>query len=357
MKGGIALDSKKFLKVLCEGVGISGYEHTVVNPIVDEFKPLTDEIEIDKLGNIIAIRRGENNKGNIKIMLAAHMDEIGLMVTDIDKNGFIKFTNVGGIDSRTLLAQEVTVHGKESLFGVIGAKPPHLSSPSERNDAIKMKDLSIDVGLKKEAVEKIVEIGDLITIKRSFIDLQGNWISGKALDDRAGVITMYECAKELEKLKHEADVYFVSTVQEEVGVRGATTSTYKINPDIGIAIDVGFGATPELPEEDVIEMSKGPGLALGGNIHPSLRKHLVKIANEYNIKYQTEVEPGLTGTDARAMIMTRAGIPSLLLSLPLRYMHTSVETIDMDDIKTSGQLLARFISSITSENLEGLLCY
>lgn len=351
------MDSKKFLKELCEGVGISGYEHTVVNPIMDAFKPLTDEMEIGKLGSLIAIKRGDINTHNIKIMLAAHMDEIGLMVKDIDKNGFIKFTNIGGIDSRTLLAQEVLVHGKECLFGVIGAKPPHLSNPEERNDAIKMKDLSIDVGLKKEDVEKIIEIGDLITINRPFVDLQGDWVSGKALDDRAGVVTMYECAKELAKFKHEADVYFVSTVQEEVGTRGALTSTYKINPDIGIAIDVGFGATPELPEEDVIEMGKGPGIALGGNIHPTLRKHLVEIAKEYNFKFQTEVEPGPTGTDARSIQITRSGIPTLLLSLPLRYMHTSVETIDMDDIKTSGQLLARFIASITSENLEGLLCY
>ena len=350
------MDSKKFLKELCENVGISGYEHTVVNSIINEFKPLTDEIQIDKLGSLIAVSRG-NKDTNIKIMLAAHMDEIGLMVKDIDKNGFIKFTNIGGIDSRTLLAQEVLIHGKECLFGVIGAKPPHLSNPSERNDAIKMKDLSIDVGLKKEAVEKLVEVGDLISIKRNFINLQGNWVSGKALDDRAGVVAMFECAKELSKLKHEADVYYVSTVQEEVGLRGALTSTYKINPDIGIAIDVGFGATPELPKEDVLEMGKGPAITLGGNIHPTLRKHLVEIAKEYNIKFQTEIEAGPTGTDARAMQITRAGVPTLLLSLPLRYMHTSVETIDMDDIKACGQLLARFISSITSENLEGLLCY
>ncbi|MTI48143.1 M42 family metallopeptidase [Sporosalibacterium faouarense] len=351
------MEAKEFLKKLCDGVGVSGYEETIRGPIIEEFKDLTNEIETDRLGNIIAVKHGENNKKNIKIMLAAHMDEIGLMVKDIDDDGFIRFTTVGGFDPRTLLAQEVMIHGTESIFGVIGAKPPHLTSPGEREKAIKIEDLTIDVGFTKEEIEKIVQIGDVITLNRQLIDLQGSMVSGKALDDRAGVVTMCECAKELAKLKHEADVYFVSTVQEEVGVRGATTSTYKINPDIGIAIDVGFGATPELPSEHSIEMSKGAGIAIGGNIHPTLREKLTDVAKEYNIDFQYEISPGPTGTDARAMQITRSGIPTLLLSLPLRYMHTSVETIDMKDIKTSAQMLARFIASITNENLEGLLCY
>lgn len=351
------MESKEFLKKLCNGVGVSGYESTITEPIVNEFKELTDELSIDKLGNIIAVKHGDNNKNNIKIMLAAHMDEIGLMVKDIDDDGFIRITTIGGFDPRTLLAQEVIVHGTESIFGVIGAKPPHLTTPDEREKAIKVEDLTVDVGLSKDEVKKIVEVGDIITINRELLELQGSMVSGKALDDRAGVVTMFECAKELTKLKHEADVYYVSTVQEEVGVRGATTSTYKINPDIGIAIDVGFGATPELPSEHTIEMGKGAGIAIGGNIHPTLRRQLEDVAKEYNINFQNEIAPGPTGTDARAMQITRSGVPTLLLSLPLRYMHTSVETIDMNDVKTSAQLLARFIASISSENLEGLLCY
>lgn len=356
-KGGIFLDTKSFLKKLCNGVGVSGYEHTISNAVIDGFKPLTDEVSTDKLGNVIAIKRGENNENNIKIMLAAHMDEIGLMVKDIEDSGFLRFTNVGGIDSRTLLAQEVIVHGKKDIYGVIGAKPPHLQDADEKGKAIKMEDLTIDVGLTKEEVEEVITIGDIITIKRDFIDLQGSSVAGKALDDRAGVATIFECAKELAKLKHTADVYFVSTVQEEVGTRGAMTSTYKINPDIGIAIDVGFGATPELPKEHVLDMGKGPGIAIGGNIHPTLREKLTDVAKEYNIPFQYEVAPGPTGTDARSIQITRSGVPSLLLSLPLRYMHTSVETINMEDIKSSAKLLARFIACISDENLEGLLCY
>jgi len=351
------LEAKQLLGLLSEKSGVSGYENSISSFITQVFRDLTDEITKDKLGNVIALKKGENNLSNIKIMLAAHMDEIGLMVTDIDDEGFIKFTTIGGIDPRTLLAQEVIVHGKRDLFGVIGAKPPHLQDESEREKAVKIENLNIDVGFSKEQLNGTVEIGNIITINRSYLELNGSWVSGKALDNRAGVVTMFECAKELKLLKHQADVFFVSTVQEEVGVRGATTSTYKINPDIGIAIDVGFGSTPEIPKEYTLDMGKGPGITIGGNIHPKLREKLVEIAKEYNIPHQFEIDPGPTGTDARAMQITRCGIPTLLISLPLRYMHTSIETINIDDIKASAKLLARLISCISQDNLEGLLCY
>lgn len=351
------MESKEFLKNLCTKTGISGYEQDLHSIIINAFKKLTEEIKVDNFGNVIAIKRGENNKNNIKIMLAGHMDEIGLIVKEIDKHGFIRFATVGGIDQRTLLAQEVIVHGKKDVFGVIGVKPPHLQKSSESNKAVKIEDMVIDVGLSKKDVEKIIQVGNIISIKRDMIDLQNDMVSCKAIDDRAGIVAMFECAKELKKMRHTADVYFVSTVQEEVGTRGAVVSTYSINPDIGIAIDVGFGATPELPKEDVLEMLKGPGITIGGNIHPTLRRKLIQIAEDYNIPFQNEVEPGPTGTDARSIQITRSGIPTLCISIPLRYMHTSVETIAMQDIKTTGKLLAMFISCISDESLEGLLCY
>lgn len=351
------MDVRDFMKFLSDSTGVSGYEHLISDKVVQAFKDYVDDISIDKLGNVISVKKGENNINNIKIMIAAHMDEIGLMVKDIDEKGFIRFTTIGGIDPRTLLAQEVIIRGKQEIFGIVGAKPPHLQAADEREKAVDIDDLMIDVGFRKEKVNELVKIGDIITIKRELVDLQGEYVSGKALDDRAGVATMLECAKELKKLKHECDVYFVSTVQEEVGVRGATVSTYKINPDIGIAIDVGFGTTPELPREYTLDMGKGPGIGLGGNIHPTLREKLTDIAKEYNIPFQYEIEPGPTGTDARAIQITRCGIPTLLISLPLRYMHTSIETVNLKDIKMSAKLLARFISYISRDNLEGLLCY
>lgn len=350
------MNSEELLKTLCNSSGISGFENNLNDIVISAFRPHTDNISVDNLGNIIALKKGCSD-GNIKIMLAGHMDEIGLIVKDIDENGFIKFATVGGIDPRTLLGQEAIIHGQEDIFGVIGAKPPHLQDESERNVSVKIEDMNIDAGFSKNDIEKKISIGDSITIKRNLISLYGNRMAGKALDDRTGVVTMFECAKELSRLKHIPDVYFVSTVQEEVGTRGAITSTYKINPNIGIAIDVGFGRTPEISKEDSLELGKGPGITIGGNIHSGLAEKLVEIAKEYNIPFQYEIEPGPTGTDARAMQITREGIPALCLSLPLRYMHTSVELIDFNDIKNAAKLLALFISSISNENLEGLLCY
>lgn len=349
------MDSKILLELLSNNNGVSGYEHSLQDIIKNAFHEYSNDIKIDSLGNIIIHKKGNSN--DLKIMLAAHMDEIGLMVKDIEDNGFIRFTNIGGIDPRTILGQEVIVHGSKNLFGVVGSKPPHLQEPSEQDKAIKMEDMTIDIGLAEDEVKSYVSIGDTITVRRKFMDLKNNRVTGKALDDRAGIAVLYECIKELSRLSHDANVYFVTTVQEEVGMMGALTSTYSINPDIGIAVDVGFGTTPELNKSDSIEMGKGPGITLGGNIHPNLRKEIVKTAKEYNIPYQMEIDAGPTGTDARAMQITREGIPSLVLSVPLRYMHTSVEVVDMEDIKNTGKLLAFFIASIRAMDLEGLLCY
>lgn len=351
------LDTKKLLENLSNASSISGREYPLNDTLISTFEKYADDITVDALGNIIILKKGKKIDYNPKIMLAGHMDEIGLMVKNIEDNGFIKFTNIGGIDPRTILGQEVIVHGSEDLFGVIGSKPPHLQEESEVNKAVKMEDMIIDIGYCKEDLKDMVNVGDFISINREFQELEGERVTGKSLDNKAGIASMYEAIKELDKIEHEADVYFVLTVQEEVGMVGGFTSAYKINPDIGIAIDVGFGSTPELPKKDTLDLGKGPGITLGGNIHPTLRKEAVKIAKEYNIPFQVEVTPGATGTDARAMQITREGIPCLCLSIPLRYMHTSVEVIDMVDVKNTGKLLAFFISSISNENLEGLLCY
>lgn len=350
------METNVFLEILSNSNGVSGYEFTLNDIILCAFKDYADDISVDKLGNIIALKRG-TGKNNIKIMLAAHMDEIGLMVSGIEDNGFLRFTNIGGIDPRTILGQEVIVHGKKDHFGVIGSKPPHLLDVTEQDKAIKMEDMTIDIGLSKDMVQEHVNIGDTITINRKLISLMNNRVAGKAMDDRAGIAALYECMKELSKLNHQVDVYFVATVQEEVSMCGAITSTYNINPDIGIAVDVGFGTTPELNKSNSIELGNGPGITLGGNIHPGLRKKIVEIAKEYNIPYQMEITPGPTGTDARAMQINKEGVPALVLSIPLRYMHTSVEVLDMVDVKNTAKLLAFFISSLSNDNLEGLLCY
>lgn len=351
------MNTKEFLSELCNSHSVSGHESGIVELIESAFSKYADKISVDKLGNVIILKKGKNNFSNSKIMIAAHMDEIGLIVKSIEENGFIKFSNIGGVDPRTILSQEVTVHGNKDLFGVIVSKPPHLQEESENEKAIMMDELYIDLGYGNNEVNSYVNVGDVITINREIKELKGDRLAGKSLDDKAGIASMYECIKELSKIEHELDIYFVCTVQEEVGLRGAITSTYNINPDFGVAIDVGFGSTPELPKRDTIDMGMGPAITIGGYIHPKLREKIVEIAKEYNIPFQYEVAPGSIGTDANAIQITREGIPTLNLSIPLRYMHTSVEVVDMKDIRNTAKLLAFFIASITNDDLEGLLCY
>lgn len=350
------MENKEFIQLLSEASGVSGHENEVSLFIQKAFEPYCDEVKVDLLGNIIAVKRGAE-ASNGKIMLAAHMDEIGLMVKDIDKNGFVRFTNIGGVDQRTLPCQEVIIHGKEKIYGIIGVKPPHLTDDEERSKALKMEELMIDTGYSKEDLEKLITIGDVITMKRSVTVLKNDWLSGKAFDDRAGVAVLYACMKELQHMNHQMEVYFTATVQEEVGTRGATTSTYSIEPDIGIAIDVGFGRTPELKQFDTIELEKGPAITLGPNIHPQVFNGLKSTAKSNYIDYQVEVAPGSSGTDAWPMQVSRAGVATGVLSIPLRYMHTSVETLSLSDIEKTGKLLAAFIVGLNDKKMEEFLCF
>ncbi len=344
---------KEFLFDVCSAQFISGFEHINGDILTKYFQPYTDSFEKDKLGSYIFKSSGSNDT---KIMLAAHIDEIGLMVTGILDGGFLSFTTVGGFNSASLIAQDVTVYGKENIFGVVGIKPPHLTSEEERKKPIKIKELYIDTGYTKEELEKKVKIGDIATVNREPLSLQGSVISAKAFDDRACVAVMLEAAKELKKISHKSNVYFTATAQEETGLRGAKTSSYKIAPDIGIVLDVGFGKTPDMPS-DSPELGKGPIVAYGGRFNPKLIKKFVETCKKYNYPMQYEAVPARTGTDTDALQISRAGIPCILLSIPLRYMHTSVETIDLYDVEIAGKAIARFINELDNSDLEEILCF
>jgi putative aminopeptidase FrvX len=342
------------LKSLSEASGVSGYEDEVRDVVRETFGALSDEVRSDAMGNLIALKRGSGEMEPCRrIMLAGHMDEIGLMVTMLDK-GFLRFTQVGGFDVRTLMGQEVIVHGRRDLPGVIGSRPPHVLSQAEREKPVPMDQLFIDVGLSQDALEKAVRVGDLITIRRPFIELQNGLVSGKAFDDRAAVAAIAVCLEELTTLRHEWDVYAVATVQEEVGLRGAITSTYGIAPDVGIAIDVGFGKQPGVSEEYSIDIGKGPALTVGPNIHPALHQAIKRVAEQYEIPIQIEVDPGGTGTDANAIQITREGTPTALLSIPTRNMHTPIETVSAKDVVRTGRLLAQFVASLDERFMDQL---
>ncbi len=338
---------KDFLNELIEIPGVSGYENDVSNRISEEFSRYCDEVKIDPFFNVYGIMNGDEGTEPVpKVMLAAHMDEIALMVKDIDEKGFLRITNIGGVDQRILLAQEVIVHGKEKLFGVIATIPPHLQNNEDKNKVVKMQDMVIDLGLPGDKVKELVRIGDIVTFKSPIREMQGSYINGKSLDDRAGVIMLIEAMKELAKLKFSAQVYFTATVQEEVGTRGAIMSTYNVLPDIGIAIDVTHGDTPDASKDDTYSMDKGVVIQMGPNMHPGLTEKIINIAKENNIDYQIGVTARPTGTDARSIQISRHGVPTILIEMPLRYMHTTVETLNYDCIKKGAKLIALFIACL-----------
>ena len=338
------MQGKDYLKKMSNFDAVSGSEYRIHDTLEEIFKDYVDIIEKGKMGDFRAIKKGDSRDG-FKIMITAHADEIGLIVTDIDERGYVHFTNVGGVDPKILPAQEVIIHGKKDVFGVIGAKPPHVLTEKDRKQAIKMEDMNIDCGMTKEEISKYVTIGDFITVKREAADLFGDFVTGKALDNRVGIIVLYECARYLKDLKHNADVFFVATTQEERGLIGVKTTTYDINPDIGIVVDVTFGdkyANPEIQ----LECGKGVEITIGPNIHPELSEKLMKVADEYGIPYTIDVAPGGTGTESWIVQVSREGVPTLLVSVPVKYMHTSTEVVNYKDIVRAARLLAMFISSL-----------
>lgn len=344
---------KELIKTLSNMRGISGYEYRINEKVREMLLPYCDSAEIDRLCNVIAVKKcGKANAK--KVLIEAHIDEIGLMVKDIDENGYITIVNVGGIDPRILPSAEVIVHGKRDIKGVIGAKPPHLLEDGEADKSSKMKDMAVDTGLLAEEVKSIVSIGDSITMATEATELLGDRITGKSLDDRACVAAVITVLKNLEKVKLPVDVYAVCAAKEEVGGFGAMTAAYSINPDIAIAIDVCHGITPD-NSKDAYEIGDGCVITMGPNIHPGISERLISTAGEYNIKHQLEVEGGNTGTDAWVMQVVGEGIPTGLLSVPLKYMHTTVETISVSDVKAVSDLLTFFLQNLDCE-MEEWLC-
>ena len=332
--------------------GVTGREEAARELIIKLIKQYVDETYEDNLGNVIAIKKGKELKP--KIMLAAHMDEIGLMVKNISKEGFLQFAKMGGIDDRILLAQKVNVHtSKGDLVGIIGSKPPHIQKKEERNKVVTYDKLFIDVGAEnlKTAKKMGVKIGDPISFSVKYEKISKTIVTGKAFDDRAGCAILIETLKKLEST--ECNIFAVGTVQEEVGLRGAGTAAFGINPDFGLALDVTVaGDVPGVTDfESNIKMGKGPALTVtdaGLISHPKVLSLLVDAANKNNIPYQ--LETGLPGTtDAARISLTRQGVPSGTISIPTRYIHSPVGMMDLSDIKNSIKLVIAAINEIQNK--------
>lgn len=341
------IQTAEVIKTLTNATGLSGYEAQIRNLLKAQFAPLCDEVRISKVGSLHAIKRGAGaaDAKRRTLMLAAHADEIGLIVTGVHQ-GFLRIARVGGSDPRILLGQRVLAHPAkgEPLPGIIASRPPHVLPANKRNNVVPLDELFIDVGLTAAQAQRTFQVGDLVSFDVQTVSLKGDLLTGKALDNRVSVAAMLVCLSELQQMKHSWDVVAVSTVGEETSMRGARTSTYALEPDAAIAIDVTFAAQNDYPSG--IELGKGPVITIGPNYHPAMTKRLMELAKRMDMSYQVEAEIG-GGTDAWAIQVSQAGVPVSLLGVPLRYMHSPVEVVHVKDVERIGRLMAQYAAELT----------
>jgi len=347
-----------FLKELLSLPGLSGYEDPAARLVEARWKPFVHELSRSRLGSVHGLRRGTGSQPRPSIMIATHMDAIGLMVTTIVE-GFLHVTMVGGVDARVLPGQRVNVHatGKGSdqarpLPGVVAQPSARLLPPEAADGPVPLEHLLIDTGLPPRRVAELVQVGDLVSFASEPTELAGEVISGHTLDNRVSVAALTVCLETLQGREHAWDVWAVATVQEETALLGGFTSTFQLQPSLGIAVDVTFAKGPGASDWQTVPMGKGPTICMGPNIHPALHKELKELADKLEIPYSPEYAPRHTGTDAFAMQITAAGIPTAYIGIPLRYMHTPVEVVAVKDIQRAGRLLAEFIASLAPDSLE-----
>ena len=339
------------LEKLSNAHGISGYEDDIRSCITRELETVVDDIHIDALGNLVAVKNG----GETALMLAAHMDEIGLMIQSIEPGGFLRFVTLGGWHEQILLDNRVILHTDNGpLYGVIGSKPPHLLKSEEKKKEIKLEDLFIDIGAPDDAMvkKKGISIGTPVTLDRCLQPLLDGKVTGKALDDRAGITMLIEALK---NTRSQATIFLVGTVQEEVGLKGAKTSAYHLDPDVALVGEVTVASDHPGGKkiDSSLDLGKGPAITIAdasgrGIIAPrQVLSWLRSTADKHNIPYQLEVSKGGT-TDAAVIHLTKAGIPSGVISVPTRYLHSGVEVLSLTDLEYGTELFARSLETVDS---------
>ncbi len=358
-------DITPFLKSLISVAGLSGYETPVADLIKKKWTPLVDNLTESRLASIHGHKVGSapsNSKLADKsprpsVLIATHMDAIGLMVSRI-VDGFLYVTNIGGIDSRVLPGTPVMVHASgtnEELYGVIVMPASNLLPDGEGGGVIDLKYLLIDMGLTANEVAKKVRVGDRVSFATEPIEMAGGYLSGHTLDNRASVAALTICLEELQNKKHTWDVWAVATVQEETVFGGSYTSAYQIRPTIAVAVDMTFGKGTGSSGYQTFELGKGVTLGIGPSIHPFLYKRFKEVAEKIEIPIHDDLMPEYSSTDADAMQLIAEGIPTMLVSIPQRYMHTAVELVSMKDIQRAGRLLAEFIASLEVDFMEKMI--
>ncbi|TFG19954.1 MAG: M42 family peptidase [Promethearchaeota archaeon] len=350
----------ELLRGLSETRGCSGHEEKISKYIRNIITPLCDKVFSDTMGNLYGVKFGANygKPEDTSVMLSAHMDEIGFIVRYIDKEGFVRVSQIGGQNPRLLPGTRILIDGiNGEVPGVFGEKAIHFLKPEERKKTSELNDLFIDLGLtSKEEVEKYVSIGDFAEIDQKMQEFPNSTrVNGKSFDDRVGCYVQIRALQNLSKMavKPKQTIIFVFSVQEEVGVRGATIAGYRINPTLALALEVSFDfGHPNIKISDFsdIKMGKGPTISVGPNLHPKISKKLIEIGKEHNIPFQVSPASTPTGTDARIIQVTREGIPVGLVATPIRYMHTMIETLDLVDLESTVDLVTQFLLSDLTGN-------
>jgi len=344
-------DILPFLKELIAAPGLSGYETPAAKIIADRWRPLVDELNFSRLGSLHGLRRGTGKAPRPSVMIATHMDAIGLMVTSV-VDGFLHFTPVGGVDGRILPGARVTVHARQDLPGVVVQPPARLLPPEVGNDPVPLEHLLVDTGLPPARVAALVSVGDLVSFANPPVELGGETLSGHSLDNRVSVAALTVCLEELQSRPPQWDVWTVATIQEEVGLLGAASSAFQLHPSLALVVDVTWAKGPGASDWNTIPLDKGPSLLLGPNIHPALYRTVRELADRLEIPYSLEYTSANSGTDAVAIQTTAEGIPTLVVGLPLRYMHTPVEVVAVKDIQRAGRLMAEFLSGLAPDFID-----
>ncbi|MEG2455740.1 MAG: M42 family peptidase, partial [Oscillospiraceae bacterium] len=328
------MDLRNALSVLSAQCAPSGFEAPATAVAMDMLRPLVDETYIDKFGNLIGVRRC-GKPGAKKLLLDAHLDEIGLIVTGI-QDGFLKFRTIGGVDPRMLPDREVTILAETPLFGVVACLPPHVQSAEDHDKSIPIPDLYIDTGLSDEAAKKLIPLGTPITFRGGCFPLGDHEICGKAMDDRSCFVTLLRAAELLFQKELDVDLYIMGSTREEISGAGATTGTFAIAPDYCVAVDVTHAKTPDvpLPKDREIALAGGPAIGVGPNMTRWMTERMIAKAKQWDIPYQLEVMAGHTGTNGWHIQISREGIATSVVSLPLKYMHSPIEVLDLADIES-----------------------
>jgi len=337
------------LKKISETPGAPGFEQRIRAFVMEEVAPYVDDMYTDAMGNVITIKKGKADK---KVMIAAHLDEIGFIVKHIDEDGFVRFHTLGGFDPKTLTAQRVIIHGKQDIIGVMGSKPIHLMSAEERTKGVDITDYFIDTGMSKKDVEQYIEVGDAITRERELIQM-GDCVNGKSLDNRVSVYILLEMLRELKDTEVPYDIYGVFSVQEEVGIRGAEVAAHQINPDFGFGLDVtiAFDTPGAAEHEKVTSLGKGTAIKIMDSstiCDYRMVRYLKQTANAHHIKWQPEILTG-GGTDT-AGIQRKGQNGSIAgaLSIPTRHIHQSIEMSNIADIRATIDLLTKAVLDINT---------